>query len=377
MEPVSFLDNLVKGVILTAYDFVTLTCYGAAIPFVRNTRRFWLKLVSEQKYLSPLTYLVFWVLLTAAIALRSALDLASKATGFDKGAATPDVVKTIVVALGITILADVASRLAFLFRCRGVRARLYNGLMRIAVANVFIAACALMILPRIVPLRGFEADLGPFAYLSAASFSTHGPWLPNPILILLSASLGIIFVKAMSIREKKRKWIAGILFTIALPTLLLNMSWPMFRWSYEIVDMLSGGPQITIFPNLLTCRLTDDQIRITGYLSITGAKATVLNPMSLAVMSGPSTTEKPEYVAAAAVEPGHNIVLSESTYTAIDLTTKYDRSKTSVTLPQGKFDCALALREGVGVAVPLGVGVAVPSDMPKPEDRQQSPAINR
>jgi hypothetical protein len=362
MEPVSFLDKLVKGVVLTAYDFVTLTCYGAVIPFVRNTRRFWLKLVSEQKYLSPLTYLVFWVLLTAAIALRSALDLASKAAGFEKGAAaTPDVVKTIVVALGITILADVASRLGFWFRCRGTRAHLYNGLMRIAVANVFIAACALMILPRIVPLRGFESDLGPFAYLAAVSFSTHGPWLPNPILILLSASLGIIFVKAMSIWERKAKWIAGILFTIALPTLLLNMSWPMFRWSYEIVDMLSGGPQITTFPNLLNCRLTDDQISINGYLSITGAKATVLNPMSLAVMSGPSTTEKPEYIAAAAVEPGHNIVLSESTYTAIEFTTKYDRSKTSVTLPQGKFDCALALREGVGVAVPLG--------MSKPEDR--------
>jgi hypothetical protein len=369
MEPVSFLDNLVKGVILTAYDFVTLTCYGAAIPFVRNTRRFWPKVVSEQKYLSPLTYLVFWVLLTAAIALRSGLDLASKAAGFDKGAAAPDVVKTIVVALGITILADIASRLAFLFRCRGVRARLYNGLMRIAVANVFIAACALMILPRMVPLRGFESDLGPFADLAAVSFSTHGPWLPNPILILLSASLGVIFVKATSIKDKKAKWIAGVLFTIALPTLLLNMSWPMFRWSYQIVDKLSGGPQITIFPNLLICRLTDDQISITGYLSITGAKATVLNPMSLAVMSESSTTQKLEFVAAMKAEPGHNIVLSESTYTPVNLTAKYDRSQTKKELEQGQFECALALREGVASAVPLGVAM--------PEDRQQSSAGNR
>jgi hypothetical protein len=347
MEPISFIDNLIKGVVLVAYDFVTMTCYAAAIPFVRKTRRFWPTLVSEQKYLSPLTYLVFWTLLTAALALRSGTDLAANAVGIDKEkGSTPDILKTIVVALAFSILADIVSRACLWFLANKPRRRLYDGLMRIAVANVFVAACALMVFaPAVRPLRGIEDALGPILYLSSILFPGSIFWLPNPVLILLSGSLGIVFVKAMAIRDWRMKWIAGTLFTIAVPTLLLNLAFPMFRWTYEIVDVLAEGSRVKIYASAITCHLTSDQIRISGYLRSSGTKVTLLNSENLAIYDGFPRTEN--YVAT--IEPSKDpIIISESTYTLIDLEAKYDRQKAKVLLEQGEFDCALSLLKRLG-----------------------------
>lgn len=85
MEPIEFLDKLVKGVILVTYDFLKLTCAGFTIPLVRHRPLFWRAVISLEGRISSLTYLVVWCLLATSIAFDFGPTLIAEATGFEKG----------------------------------------------------------------------------------------------------------------------------------------------------------------------------------------------------------------------------------------------------------------------------------------------------
>ena len=84
MDPVAFLDKLVKGVVLAAYDFLQLTMAGLLIPFVRRRPKFWIALISIEGRLSSLTYLVRWSVLATAIGLEFGSRLIGIAAGVFK-----------------------------------------------------------------------------------------------------------------------------------------------------------------------------------------------------------------------------------------------------------------------------------------------------
>ena len=348
MEPVAFIDGLVKGVVLIAYDFARMTCLGVCIPFVRNTRRFWPALLSEQKYLSPLTYLVFWVLLTAALALRSGVELASNVAGFEKSV-VPSVTTTIVLALAFSILADLICRIP-LFRLKGVRRRLYDGLMRIAVANVFVAACVVMIFSPILTPHHWVDTFGPFYYLDWSQAFTeifnlgaHSfDWVPHPLIFLFSASLGILLVKAISIRKLAGQMIVGTLFALAVPILLFKLSLPIARLVYANVGFLS---EAKIYPAQVPCNLEANQIRIKGYLRLEGAKTILLRAERLVVFTEEDPLSPSAVFVSKIDENQGDVVVSDSTYTPIALTSKYDPRATTVQLNQGEFGCSLRVHE--------------------------------
>jgi hypothetical protein len=363
MKPVSVIDKLIKGIVLFVYDFVIMTSYGLAIPFVRNRYRFWRALISEEQYLSPLTYLVFWVLLTVAMTLRSGTDLVSNAAGFEAKRSSPDVIKTIALALTISVLADVFSRIGLRLRRSGRRLQFYDGLMRIAVANLFVGACAIMVLFYYVrPLQGRAAALGPIYYLGVFCLIPSNlsfyigllNYIPNPLLILFSASLGIIFVKAMVIRERKTKWIIGSLFAIAVPILLFNLAAPAFRWVYLFVDTVSESSRTRLYSTFTECTLQGDQIHVTGYLRVEGAKTVIVRPRDFAIYDsteGPGAN-KPNLIAKILSGTENHIIVSESRYTPLDLTAAYGPENANI--GQGKFDCYLFLLEGsVGGELPI------------------------
>jgi hypothetical protein len=87
LEPLNVADNLVKGTILAAYDFVQLTFAGIAIPFLRfakHTKRLWFSIRDINKRFSSLTFLFVWVTVTVAAYIQPS-DLELAFTGkFDK-----------------------------------------------------------------------------------------------------------------------------------------------------------------------------------------------------------------------------------------------------------------------------------------------------
>ena len=355
MEPISFLDGLVKGIVLIAYDFVKMTCYGIAIPFVRKKRRFWSALLSEQKYLSPLTYLVFWVLLTAAIGIRSGVAIASRVAGFEKDKTSIPVIGTIVFALAISIFADLVCRSPlFLFGSAGPRRRLYEGLIRIAVANLFVAACVVMVFtPLFIPSRSFWDDIfGPSRFLGSSVF---GVAIPHPLLILLSAPLAIILVKAIAvqnrgakwIQNRGAKWIIGSLFALAVPMLLLSGVYPIGKLVYLTIDVLGESSRIRLYPADVSCKLVSNQIHVTGYLRVEGAKAAVLKPDNFIVVY--RNQGKNYQISLKAPANQSDIILSETTFTRISLDFEYDRENAAaLKLDGGDLSspsaCVLVLR---------------------------------
>jgi hypothetical protein len=189
MEPIAFVNSLVKGVILAFYDFVRLTWIGLAIPFVTGTRKFWPNSISATRRLSSLTYLTIWILLSVAIASRTSSKVASSAIGLDKSS---DSAITLGVTLLFAIFIDVPIRLGCSLFHSPIRRQLYEDLARIAVGNICFAACLIMVVEPMVKKPDLLVTLlGPIVLLGNPL-----RWLPHPALVRFSGSLAIITLKA-------------------------------------------------------------------------------------------------------------------------------------------------------------------------------------
>ena len=153
-EPVTILDGLVKGVILTAYDFARLTIANLLIPFVSKSRRFWPAVFSLQRRLSSLTFLVLWILLSISTLTGSSIELVSSAAGLE-GKPDRNVFQNVALALVIAVIVDLGIRSCCLLIPNRIRREMYETLMRIATANIFCGAAFLPMIGKIFG-RGFQ-----------------------------------------------------------------------------------------------------------------------------------------------------------------------------------------------------------------------------
>jgi hypothetical protein len=277
VEPISFVDQLVKGVILAVYDFVRLTWAGFVIPLATKRRQFWTYIVSVESRLSSLTYLVLWVLLTVSIGSRSSADIASSVTGLAK---TPgrDIPSTIVLALLVSILVDVSIRLSLSTLRSRVRRQLYGDLARVAAANIFFGACVIMVLFSTIWGPSFFAPiLGPIVYL-VFPVAPPLPGLPNPLIFLFCISLAIIMVKALAIRGRARRILTGALVVFLTPMLLSGIAFPSWRLVQQFLDTISPTVEesIDILSNYSSCEFSSEKIRLSSDLMLKGAANAVL-----------------------------------------------------------------------------------------------------
>src|SRR5262245_40710639 len=203
-EPIKVLDGLVRGVILASYDFVRLSLAGLVIPVIRNTRRFWPAIFSANRRLSSLTYLVIWILLTVSIGVGTSGRIVFELLGLGKPNVT--IPALIAVALIIAIIVDVSVRAGFMFVRNRVRREMYEHLARIAVANIFLGACALMM------ISGDSWLLPPgFALIHLIAPEKLPPWAfyPQPILFLFSLPLAVVILKALLVKTWTKRIAAG------------------------------------------------------------------------------------------------------------------------------------------------------------------------
>jgi uncharacterized membrane protein len=143
MEIGKFIDGLVKGVLLTGYDFFRLTAAGLFLPFLTRTRRFWPSIIAAEKRLSSLSYLILWIIITISIAFGSSAKVASEIADLadNRGSVFPIIVIALFVAMIVDLFVTFSSRQLRIQK----RRRLYIMLARIATANIFFGACVAML----------------------------------------------------------------------------------------------------------------------------------------------------------------------------------------------------------------------------------------
>jgi hypothetical protein len=325
MEPISFLDQLVKGVILAAYDFVRLTLAGFVIPFVRGRRHFWTTVISTQTRLSSLTYLVLWVLLTVSIASQSSRELASSVAGLAK-ASGRDIPSSIVLALLISILIDVIIRLSISAFHNRVGREMYEGLTRIAVANVFFGACLIMVTlppPKNDPLA---ALFGPIASLMGPV-----PRLPNLIVLPFCISLAIVWLKATSsvIRGRITRASLGLLIVVLVPILLWNLAIPLYDGVRKVVDTISPGDDFVIYAAYQRCRIDSNKIHASAYLRLAGIDVALVKARDFGIYEFKGDYDNGEALVGRPDDDEVGISISDKAYTRVDLVADYKPPKST------------------------------------------------
>src|SRR5437660_5005231 len=84
-DPAKVLDQLIKGLVLFAYDFFRLTFFGLILPlfkYWRSLGNVWPFLaLSTTKRLSAMSFLVIWILLVVVCASGSFFSFASSVFG--------------------------------------------------------------------------------------------------------------------------------------------------------------------------------------------------------------------------------------------------------------------------------------------------------
>jgi len=286
-EPVSVLDSLVKGIILTGYDFSRLTRAGFMLPFVGKMRRFRLASIVVHNRISSLTYLVLWVLLTASIGSQSGTQLASNVAGLEKTPA-PAVTGTILLALLLSILVDLSVRATFSrFHCH-IKREFYEALTRVAVANLFLGASIIMVIGMMTwDTTWGPFDFGPTVFLRIWNLSSSIPvfWritnIPNPLLFLFSGSLVIIILKAFAIQDRLKKVCVALLIIFVVPHVLLNVSFQ----AYNLVDtIMLPWNHGAVYPWFTSCKISSGQVRVSGYLTLGGQEKALISTSYIKIM---------------------------------------------------------------------------------------------
>lgn len=201
-DPVKVLDDLVKGLVLVAYDFVRLTLFGLFLPVFRYVRK-WRSLtrklpfltLSTTKRLSALTYLVIWILLVIAYASGRFANFAANVIGIpnkadvQSGLSVPEL---LAAALFVTVFVDVSLRLTLSGIQNRVRRDLYGVMARIAVANIFCGAFIILTIEG-YRIRNTFALFGSIpALFWPAELFKHWIMPANPLLSLFALALVIV-----------------------------------------------------------------------------------------------------------------------------------------------------------------------------------------
>src|SRR5262245_3346599 len=114
--PVEFVDSLVKGMILVAYDFIRLSLAGIVLPFIRKKPKFWRSVILVNRRLSSLTYLVLWALIAVCVAFGNTERVVWEASGYGQKSSDFPIVPTVIVtALIVSIVVDLSLRVIFFF----------------------------------------------------------------------------------------------------------------------------------------------------------------------------------------------------------------------------------------------------------------------
>jgi hypothetical protein len=337
-EPIKVLDGLVRGVILASYDFVRLSLAGLVIPVIRNTRRFWPAIFSANRRLSSLTYLVLWILLTVSIGVGTSGRIVFELLGLGKPNVT--IPALIAVTLIIAMFIDVSVRAGFMFVRNRVRREMYEHLARIAVANIFVGACALMM------ISGDTWLLPPgFALIHLIAPEKLPMWAfyPQPILFLFSLSLVVVILKALLVKTWTKRIAAGFFIVLGGPVVLVYAAvlalWLAF---YFKIDLFPTTEPVGVLQRLTQCKFETNQIQVSSFLKLKGAVALPINPHNLVVQT--SAVGGKSYVGRV-IEGQAIFVLSNSTYTHVDVIAayepKYDKPQSAKGSPVEAVPCVL------------------------------------
>ena len=329
-EPINFVDGLVRGIILTAYDFVCLVVGGLVPPFTKHSRRLWPIVLTTQKRLSSLTYLVLCVTMAMAIATGNDTSLASRALNIGQKT-DAGIIAFFVMVLLISVAIDLIIRVGFLFVDNSVRCRLYEGLVRISTANIFLGTALIMLF---VPGEFFltRADklmsvpLGPIV-------------IASPPVYVFAIALGVLAPKAFGIRQKRLRILFGLTLCLIAPLLVINIS----LWSFKLVNDRQSALSSWFFPDqkgieigqFTKCRLSSNIIHVSSYMILSGRDWLVIEPKILAIYGANKFIAK--------VKEDHTeITLLKSTAVKVNLTARYSSQQSEMKLSaDGNFDCEL------------------------------------
>jgi hypothetical protein len=232
-DPVKVLDDLVKGLVLVAYDFIRLTLFGLFLPVLRYARK-WRSLrklplltLSTTKRLSALTYLVIWILLVVVHALGRSTNFAAGVVGLQNNTEQSGFSVPVLFAdvLFIAFFVDVSLRLTLSGIHNRIRRDLYGWMGRIAVANIFCGAFIILVVESYRIRDNVYAFFGPLPALFWPLEFLNRWFVPtNPLLCIFAVALAIVFVKAYKVTDFTRRLLIGVTVVVFAPTILGNVS---------------------------------------------------------------------------------------------------------------------------------------------------------
>jgi hypothetical protein len=196
-DPVKFFDGLVRGIVLTFYDFVILSLASVALLFVRKTRRFWPTVFATSKRLSPVTLLLTWLSIFFSISITDFSNLVARFVSYhDAGSKSFQIIFSALVS---TVMINITIRAMSVPIRNPHRRMLFGELSRLSIAGVFFVASVLMLAPR----DYFITRLLIFTDASAFGIP-NGFWL----LFLPGLSVGLVALRGFGFRYSKFRLVA-------------------------------------------------------------------------------------------------------------------------------------------------------------------------
>jgi hypothetical protein len=332
-SPVEVLDGLIRGLVFAAYDFIRLTVTGIILPFVSGTRSVFLPALSTTKRLSSLTYLVIWILVTMTLAFDNAARLASGALDLEKKSdiAIPTLIAGVLL---IAMVIDVSVRAGFSLIRDRAKVDVYEPLARIAVANIFFGMSVLL---------AFEAVRmrGQFRLFPMSILYWDGVLRPigytNPLLLLFAISLAVIVIKAVGLRDWKRRLYVGAPIVLLAPALLLNASIWLYGGAYLAGNWFFPEEESRLTQRFTRCSYAPGQIHVSSLIGLQGPAALLaIAPRDLAIYGG-----NDRYLGRGD-EGQPPLVVSRADFKSVAFDAKYDPiDKADSELSSGAFECTL------------------------------------
>ena len=332
MDPIAFLDKLVKGVVLATYDFLQLTVAGLLVPFVRRRPKFWRALITVEGRLSSLTYLVFWSVLATAIGFEFGAQLIGTAAGLARDSSDSRLFPIIMYGLIYAVLADATIHVGFYFLRDGVRRRLYRTFARIAFANIIAGASFIMVLGPLIR----EPSIFTFAF---NYLDSPLPWLPNPLIFPFGISFAVIAVRAFAIRSRLLRLLSLAMVVVFVPVLLYVLIVPVFKLTEAIGEKIAPPSKPIVSSSQLRCDITDGKMHIAGELILSGVDRAVIKGRDILVY-----VDKPRLIFMGRTKDADpNTLLTKGNYVHIERVIEPTPEAVALGLPDGPFRCIIRL----------------------------------
>jgi hypothetical protein len=332
VDPIAFLDKLVKGVVLATYDFLQLTVAGLFIPFVRRRPKFWRTLITVEGRLSSLTYLVLWSVLATAIGFEFGAQLIGTAAGLVKESSDSRLFPIIMYGLIYAVLADATIHVGFYFLRDGVRRRLYRTFARIAFANIIAGASFIMVLGPLIRERPIFTFA--FNYLDGPL-----PWLPNPLIFPFGISFAVIAVRAFAIRSRLLRLLSLAMVVVFVPVLLYVLKVPVFKLTAAIGEKIAPSSKPIVSSSQLRCDITDGKMHIAGEFILSGVDRAVIKGRDILVY-----VDKPRLILMGrTTDADPKTTLTKGNYVHIERVIEPTPEAVALGLPDGPFRCILRL----------------------------------